>query len=239
MESKSTKHCHVHGHSHEELDHETCVSLVPIFNHLEKEQMEEIHALTHSVSFKKGEDLYRYGSQSEALYIVSEGRVKIYRLSESGKEQLLRILNPGDFTGELALFNDTIHDAYATAMVDTSVCMVKRSDLQGLLVKYPVIAMKMLSEFSTRLEQSEKQTTRFATEKVEVRIALFLVESMDVKSGSDEITLPMSKKDLASFLGTTPETISRKLFEFEDAGLIKQKSNKRIQILDVDGLLLV
>ena len=62
---------------------------------------------------------------------------------------------------------------------------------------------------------------------------------MDHNSKSDVITLPMSKKDLASYLGTTPETISRKLLEFEDAGLIKQLSNKSIKIIDVDGLLLI
>jgi len=172
-------------------------------------------------------------------YIVRHGRVKIYRLSESGKEQILRILNPGDFTGELALFNESVHDAYANALSDTDICMIKREDLQNLLLKYPNISMKILSEFSNRLAQSETQTTRFATERVEIRIALFLVESLDIKSQSHTITLPMSKKDLASYLGTTPETISRKLFEFEDAGLIKQISNKNIEILDIDGLLLI
>lgn len=239
MEEKSPKDCKQNHHHLERVDNDTCVSLVPIFNHLEKNQMEEIHALTHSVSYKKGEDLYHAGSQSDALYIVAEGRVKIYRLSESGKEQLLRFLNPGEFSGELALFNESVHEAYASAVVDTSVCIVKRADLHRLMLTYPAIAMNILSEFSSRLEQSEKQTTRFATERVEMRIALFLVESMDPKHGSDEVTLPMSKKDLASYLGTTPETISRKLFEFEDTGLIKQKSNKRIQIIDVDGLLLI
>lgn len=240
MEEKEYPQSHsCSHHQHEAMDHDTCVSLVPIFNHLDQVQMQEIHALTQSVSFKKGESLYQPGTQSDALYIVSQGRVRIYRLSESGKEQLLRILNPGDFTGELALFNESVHEAYADAMVDTDVCMVKRSDLQTLMLKYPVIAMKILSEFSSRLDQSEKQTTRFATEKVEMRIALFLIESMDPKSGSDEVVLPMSKKDLASYLGTTPETLSRKLFELEDAGMIKQLSNKRIRILDADGLLLI
>ena len=220
-------------------DQSTCVALVPIFNHLDSNQMKEIHTLTHSTSFKKGENLYQPGSQSDTLYIVSSGRVRIYRLSESGKEQLLRILNPGDFTGELALFSDTVHEAYATAMIDTDICMVKRQDLQGLMMKYPSIAMKILSEFSHRLEESEKQTTRFATEKVETRLAHFLVESMDPQRKSQDVVLPMSKKDLASYLGTTPETISRKLLEFEEAGLIKQKTNKRIQIIDEDGLLFI
>ena len=227
------------AHCHHCTDHnDYCISLVPIFNHLEEEQMDEVMALIHSRSYKKGEDIYQTGNASDALYIVRRGRVKIYRISESGKEQILRILNPGDFTGELALFNESVHDAFASALVDTDICMIKRNDLQNLLLKYPNISMKILSELSHRLAQSETQTTR-ATERVELRIALFLVESMDHNSKSDVITLPMSKKDLASYLGTTPETISRKLLEFEDAGLIKQLSNKSIKIIDVDGLLLI
>lgn len=232
-------HGHHHGHDHDTENHESCVALVPIFNHLEQSQMDEIMAVTHSVSYRKGEYIYRAGEESDSLYIVSKGRVKIYRLSESGKEQLLRILNPGDFTGELALFSETIYEAYACAMEDTSICTVRRSDLQKLLLKYPSISLKVLAEFSSRLEQSEKQTTRFATEKVETRIALFLAECADSDSHDVEIILPMSKKDLASYLGTTPETISRKFYELEDAGYIKQKSNKRIQIMDLDSLLLV
>ena len=232
-------HGHHHGHDHDTENHESCVALVPIFNHLEQSQMDEIMAVTHSVSYRKGEYIYRAGEESDSLYIVSKGRVKIYRLSESGKEQLLRILNPGDFTGELALFSETIYEAYACAMEDTSICTVRRSDLQKLLLKYPSISLKVLAEFSSRLEQSEKQTTRFATEKVETRIALFLAECADSDSHDVEIILPMSKKDLASYLGTTPETISRKFYELEDAGYIKQKSNKRIQILDMDSLLLI
>lgn len=226
-------------HEHGAETHEDCISLVPIFNHLEKEQMDEIMAVTHSILYKKGENIYSAGDWSDSLYIVSEGRVRIYRLSESGKEQLLRILHPGDFTGELALFSETIHEAYADAMEETSICTVKRSDLQDILLKYPSISLKVLAEFSRRLEQSEKQTTRFATEKVETRIALFLTECIDPESQSNEFVLPMSKKDLAAYLGTTPETISRKLYELEDAGYIKQKVNKKIQILDLEGLLLI
>jgi CRP/FNR family transcriptional regulator len=95
-----------------------------------------------------------------------------------------------------------------------------------------------MAEFSSRLERAERQSTRLATEKVDTRIALFLIECIEEDSKNYEITLPMSKKDLASYLGTTPETISRKLFEFEELGYIKQISNKKIQILDLDSLLL-
>jgi len=220
--------------------HQGCVSLVPIFNHLEPEQLNEIMQVVQAVSFKKGEIMYHASEASDSMYIVNEGQIKIYRLSESGKEQLVRILNPGDFTGELALFQQSVHEAYAEAMVNSQICMIKRDDLQSLLLKYPTISLKILTEFSNRLETSERQTTRFATEKVETRIALFLAELMDGKgTEGSAVTLPMSKKDLASYLGTTPETLSRRLTDFESEGLIKQKGQRKITIIDLDGLLLV
>lgn len=218
--------------------HDSCISLVPIFNHLEIEQMDEIMGKVKSVSYKKKELIYHVGDQASSLYIVNKGKIKIYRLSETGKELLIRILEPGDFTGELALFKETTHEAYAEAMVDTEVCMINRTDLQEFLLKYPSISLKILSEFSNRLEISEKQTTRFATEKVETRIALYLAECVE-EENQLEFILPMSKKDLASYLGTTPETISRKLTEIEEQGIIKQKPKKMIEVLDLDSLLLI
>lgn len=224
-----SKHSRDHVHS--------CVSLVPIFNHLEKEQMDEISATAHTRRFKKGELIYQPLDESDSLYIVHKGFVRIYRLTESGKEQLVRFLGPGDFTGEMALFRSSLHDSFAEATRDTAVCVITKDDLQPLLATYPAISLKILAEFSNRLEQSERQTTLVATEKVENRLAMFLVELLE--EGSNIATLPMTKKDLASFLGTTPETISRKLGSLEDRGLIKQISNKEIAIMDADELLLV
>ncbi|API88572.1 Crp/Fnr family transcriptional regulator [Marinilactibacillus psychrotolerans] len=227
-------------HDHASDPHKACVSLVPIFNHLEDTQLAEIMVTTQSVSYKKNELIYHAGDESDSLYIINKGRVRIYRLAESGKEQLVRFLNPGDFTGEMALFSESTHESYAEAVMDTKICMIKRADIQEFLLKYPSISLKVLAEFSNRLEASEKQATRFSTEKVETRIALFLVESLsEEKTGENELILPMSKKDLASYLGTTPETISRKFNELEDKGYIKQITHKIIRIQDVDGLLLV
>lgn len=233
MEKCNHTNCH-HCNTH----HKSCVSIVPIFNHLEDRQMGEIVKTIKPGNYKKGEIIYSAGDQSDSLYIVNKGRIRIYRLSESGKEQLVRILAAGDFTGELALFNESIHESYAQAMEDTEVCMINRRDLQDFLMRYPSISLKMLSEFSRRLEKSELQTTRVSTEKVETRIAQFLAECVE-NNKSLEFTLPMSKKDLASYLGTTPETISRRLTELEDTGYIRQKTARKVLVLDLDGLLLI
>ncbi|WP_117168996.1 Crp/Fnr family transcriptional regulator [Paraliobacillus sediminis] len=219
--------------------HKGCVASVPIFNHLEEQQLDEIMVTVRSIAYRKGELIYRAGDESDSLYIVNKGKIRIYRLSESGKEQLVRILNPGEFTGELALFKEAKHEAYAEAMQETGICMIKRTDLQAFLMKYPSISLKILSEFSNRLDESEKLTTRIVTENVETRLAVYLAECISDISSSKVFTLPTSKKDLAAYLGTTPETISRKLTILEEQGYIKQMEHKKIEIVDIDGLLLL
>lgn len=215
-----------------------CISIVPIFNHLTADEMKEIVKTTSSVTHPRGDTIYRADEPSEGLYIVHKGRVKIYRLSETGKEQLVRILEPGDFTGELSLFSESFHDAYAEAMVATELCVMDRNDFQQFLLKYPEISLKVLTEFSSRLAKTEKQAASIAMESVDTRIASYLANLVE-ETNHDTIALPMSRKDLASHLGTTPETISRKLAEFEDAGWINQTSQRNIKVLDLDELLLL
>lgn len=202
--------------------------------------MDRIAEKARTNHYRKGEFLFRSQEREGALYIVNRGKVHIYRLSESGKEQLIRILNPGDFTGEWTLFNpDALHEEYAEATRDTSVCMIQQKDIQVFLEEYPAVSLKLLAEMSRRLEHSERQTAQVAVEHVVTRLILFLVENIESEmNNSPIITLPMAKKDIASYLGTTPETISRKFAELEEEGLIQQLPEKKIKIHDVDDLFL-
>ncbi|MBD7983834.1 Crp/Fnr family transcriptional regulator [Sporosarcina sp. Sa2YVA2] len=227
------------GHSNGTAEmQKMCISIVPIFNHLEQAEMNEIVKHTHSVSYPRGHTIYHEGDTSDGLYIIHKGRVKIYRLSENGKEQLVRILESGDFTGELSLFNETVHDAYAEAMGKVELCVMSRDDFQKFLLKYPAISLKVLGEFSNRLAKTEKQAARIAMETTDSRLAMYLADLAEERN-SDRINLPMTRKDLASHIGTSPETISRKLAEFEDAGWIRQLGQREIEILDMDALLLI
>jgi CRP-like cAMP-binding protein len=237
MQDQAQSNCDHHPAGTKEMQKQ-CISLVPIFNHLDAAEMAEIVKETRSVTHERGHTIYRAGDKSDGLYIVHRGRVKIYRLSDAGKEQLVRILGPGDFTGELSLFNESVHDAYADAMEHVELCVMGREKFQKFLLKYPVVSLKMLTEFSSRLAQSETQSAAIAMESTETRIAMYLVNQVEVTS-NNRIMLAMSRKDLASYLGTSPETISRRLTEFEEAGWIRQTGQREIEIVDLDALLLI
>lgn len=237
MLDKNQASCDYHIDGAEEMQKQ-CISIVPIFNHLDATEMAEVLKETRSVMYGRGRTIYRAGEPSGGLYIVHIGRVKIYRLSDTGKEQLVRILGPGDFIGELALFSESTHDAYAEAMERVELCIIGREDFQGFLIKYPAISLKVLAEFSTRLAQTENQAANIALESTETRIAMYLANEVDAMN-SNKITLAMSRKDLASYLGTTPETVSRRLAEFEEAGWIRQTGQREIEVVDLDALLLI
>lgn len=212
-----------------------CVSKVPFFNHLTDDEMLKIVDMSVHRNFKKGETIYQEGEPLEYLYIVHQGRVKIYQLFESGKEQLLRILEPGEFMGELALFTEKTQVSYAEALENTKICMIHRHDMQSLMQEYPTIAIKILEQFSNRLDKTEKLVGELSAKDVETRMAGYLLE-LAKETNSTEIVLPMSKKDLASYLGTTQETVSRRLSNFQVNGLIGQKGHRNIKIMNKSGL---
>lgn len=224
-----------HAHS----SHTGCVSLVPIFNHLDQESMNKIATKANTKNLKRGEYLYKAADKNDSIYIVHRGQVRIFHLAESGKEQLIRILTPGEFTGASTIFSDdTYHDHFGEATKNTSICVINRNDLQELLNEYPEISMKILQSMSDRLQQSEKQTASVAIEQVTNRIIYYLEDLVGIDAGDETtVELPMTRKDIASYLGTTPETLSRKFKELENAGLIEQLPKNKIHIFSVEELL--
>ncbi|TAN30163.1 MAG: Crp/Fnr family transcriptional regulator [Castellaniella sp.] len=217
---------------------ESCVARVPIFNHLPVDQLSVIAGKALMHTYDRGQFIHRAGDPSDKLFIVHRGQVKVYRLADNGKEQLVRILSAGDFAGELALFAATSQDSYAQAMQPSQVCTIYQTDVRRLLLQYPDISLHVLAELSRRLDTSEKQTAAIATASINARLAQYLVDQAH-HAGSDDFSLSMSRRHMASFLGTTPETVSRRLGEFEEAGWISQSGQRQITILDRAALLRV
>lgn len=218
--------------------HVECLKIVPIFNHLNDEELDLIARKAVAKTYNKGEYIYRATDETEALFVIHTGSVRVFRIVESGREQIVRILNPGDFMGEWVVFSgETSQKEYAQAMKKSTICIIYQDDLQDFLANYPEIANRLLQAMARRLSQSDQQTTTLSTEQVDKRLADYLVNLVETDEEEDIVVdLLYSRKDIASYLGTTPETISRKFKELEEAGLIEQLSLKKIKIHNLDDL---
>lgn len=216
--------------------HHFCVHQVPIFNHLSEEHLQLIAEKVVKKSLNKHDFLYQPGDKSNAIYILNHGAIKIFQISESGKEQLTRILKPGDFIGETGVFSlDTLFKDYAQAMIQALVCVIYQSDLQKIMQEYPEVSIRIIQELAQRLNQSEKQIINLSAQNVGTRLAMFLA---DLVQEENRVTpLPMSKKEIASYIGTTPETLSRKFKVLEEKGLIESLSHNTLKVPNLDDLL--
>ncbi|GAK47028.1 transcription regulator [Secundilactobacillus oryzae JCM 18671] len=211
-----------------------CVKLVPIFQGLDEEQTGQVAELIEMKTAEKGEFLYRAGESSGTLYIIHHGQVRMTRVGESGKEQLLKVVTTGEVIGEHQLFSVSVHESFAETVVPTHYCAIKHQDMIDLLSQYPSTAIALLAEMSKRLEDSERRSASLTTESAAERLANYLLEAEG--QNGEYFELPLTKKDLASYLGITPESLSRKLREFEAENLIKQSGRRNIKILDHDEL---
>ena len=208
-----------------------CVSMVPLFNHLSGEDQEQIDRLVSHRHFHKGETIWQPGNDP-LLIIVARGTLKVYMISSSGREQPLRILTPGDYEGVNTLLGAMAQDIFIDSITDTEVCLLRKKDFTALLSRTPQLALKLLELHAQRMADTENQT-RFLT--METRLATYLQALSLQVSPSSHLTLPMKMKDLASYLGTTPETLSRKLHNLEDKEIISRKGRK-LRILSPSGL---
>ncbi|MGI6685846.1 MAG: Crp/Fnr family transcriptional regulator [Bacillota bacterium] len=218
--------CHTRGHTN-------CIEIVPIFSSLTREEMLEVAAITTQKTYKKNEMVYSVGDKGGKLYVLHSGRVKISRLNANGKEQVIRVVRPGDFLGELSLFSSLSMTDNAEALENSTMCTIDGIKLKEIMKKYPSIAFKVIEELSKRLEKAENLIETINLNTVEQRLAQELIH---LAGGKKEVVLNMTKGDFASQIGMSQETLSRKLKAFQEEGLIQLKGHRKILILDREGL---
>lgn len=217
---------------------EQLVARVPLFSKLDPAELRQVAGRVRPTFFRGNHRLYGAGENNTQLMIIHSGRVKIYRITESGREQVLRVLGPGDFFGESTFIGEALSDHFAATAEDSNICVLHHDDIRDYLLHYPSVAYKMLETLSSRLGRTEQQLSSLAGEDAEHRIAQYLLE-LAGPAPSAAITLPVAKKDVASYLGLTPETLSRKLAQFEESGWIRLRPGRRIDLLDSAALRLL
>ena len=198
-----------------------CVRLVPLFNTLSQENQIEIEDLVRKKTYQKGE-LVVDPSSDDNLIIVAYGGAKLYNLDENGHENITQILHTGDYAGEDWLFGKKNSNTYVEVTENSKICLLNRKDFLNLLEDQSMLSIKLLEQSMTKMQTMQRQIDLLSLPKIEDRLSEYLQEYA-VKVGKKTFNLPLKMKDLALYLGTTPETLSRKFALLEKQGVLTAK----------------
>ena len=211
------------------------ITRIPLFQGLPRKQTEDLAMIVVDQVIPRGKLIFSQGDEASGFYVVISGRVKIFKLSPEGKEQILHIFGAGEPIGEAAVFAGEKFPAYAEALEESRILFFPRPAFVDLIQKNPSVALNMLAVLSKRLRKFAGLVEDLSLKEVPGRLGAYLLLLSEQKKGAIEFNLDVSKNQLASLLGTIPETLSRILARMEKEELIKSEG-KRITLLDRNGL---
>jgi len=218
-----------------DMNIEGFIGRVPLFEGLIGGQVHLLATIAEIRKYPRGKIIFTEGEIAAGLYILQAGRVKIYKLSSEGKEQILHIFGPGEPFGEVAVFAGVQFPAYAEALEQSETLFFPRKKFVELITKDPSLAMNMLAMLSKRLRYFTRLVENLSLKEVPQRLAAYLLVLANVKDEEDTIALDIAKGQLASLLGTIPETLSRILSKMTGQGYIEVEG-RHIKLLDKQSL---
>lgn len=213
-----------------------CTHGIPIFSSLDYSQLERLaRRVVHRV-FARGEVIVAEDSRPSFVAILNEGSAKAIRISPDGREQILYVFSKGDFFGEQNLLFDRAAGYTVEALEEVKACLLYKQDFLALMREYPDIGVRIIEELGGRLERLENVARHMGVRALEGRIGAALLEFADKYGTPSEegtlVRLPLSREGLANYIGIARETVSRKLGQLENDGVIRTQGNRALVILD-------
>ncbi|WP_295674333.1 cyclic nucleotide-binding domain-containing protein, partial [uncultured Mucilaginibacter sp.] len=185
--------------------------------------------------FKKNQVIYYEGDRGNGLYLMLAGRVKTVKLAEDGRELMTGIFTADNYLGIQALLANEPYSDTATALEDTSVCLIPKDSLEKLLNLYPDVAKEFIKLLSNDIREKEEQLLQLAYNSVRKRLADSILRLHKQPGHDEEDGFKITREDLAAMAGMATETVSRTLSDFKDEGLIEKKGST-IRLLDLPRL---
>ena len=211
------------------------ISAIPLFNGLPDDQLSAIRQIAVEKQYNKGQTIFSEEDETKGLFVVVDGRVKIYKVSSEGKEQILHIIEAGQSFGEVTVFTGQQMPANAQTLAKSRLLLFPRSAFVGLVTANPSLALNLLAIMSKKLRQFAAQIENLSLKEIPARLASYLVYLAEEQDAGDAVTLNVSKGQLASLLGTIPETLSRIFAKLSAQNLIRVEGPK-ITLLDRQGI---
>ena len=212
------------------------IASIPLFQGLRREHLEDLAMIVVEQIFRRGQLIFSEGDEGTGFYVVISGRVKVFKLSSEGKEQILHILGGGEPFGEAPVFTGACFPAHAEAIQESRIFFFPKDAFVGLIRRDPSLALNMLAMLSQRLRKFANLIEDLSLKEVPGRLAAYLLYLSDRHAGRCDVSLDISKGQLASLLGTIPETLSRILARMSKEQLIHSDGSRQIRILDRPGL---
>jgi len=217
------------------MDITSIIAGIPLFEGLSPKQCTALGAIAVRKYYSRGQNFFAEGDDGIGFYIVLSGKVKVFKLSPGGKEQIFHILEAPEPFAEAAVFAGEHYPASAQALSETLVLFFPRQKFVALINQEPSLALSMLALLSRRLRKLTLLVESLSLKEVPGRLAAYLLYLHEHNNDSATIELDISKNQMAGLLGTIPETLSRILKRMNDENLIKV-TTRSIAILDKKGL---
>lgn len=207
---------------------------VPYFAGLSDAELKRIQLLVQERSYESEEMVILEGEPCEAIYFVKSGRVKVFKTSPEGKEQLLRIVRPGESFNEVPVFDEEPNPANAEALDPTVLFLLYKDDMQRLMYQVPAISRNVIRVLASRLRHLVELVEDLSFRNVNARVAKILLQHGHEATSTDG-SKRLTQQQMATMAGTVREMVGRALKGLEQAGAIRMERG-RIVILDKELL---
>lgn len=205
-----------------------------MFSLLSEDQLQALQANIKIEKYKAGQIIFRPGHPADRLFLIQSGRVKIYKLSARGDEQILHLYGKGNTFGEAVMWVKGNYPAFGEAVTDLMLASINRRSLRAAINRSPDLAMGMIAGMSAKLREFAELIEALSLKEVPARLAgVLLAESK--KTGTFTFRLHQTKRQLAAQIGTVAETLSRALGQLKSSGMIEVKGSQ-ITLLDAERL---
>jgi CRP-like cAMP-binding protein len=205
---------------------------IPLFSELVDDDLRAISKVAVKQNFRKDNMVLIEEEVGSTMFIILEGRVKISRISDEGREVILSIMSEGDFFGEMSILDGQARSANVITLEDSSILIIHREDFLQMMHDFPQIAINLLKELAHRLRRSDSQIKSLSLQNATGKVASTLLRIADdsgkIHLGQVEIPKLPPQQDLANMAGTSRETISRVLKSLSEKGYLRKEGNKLI-----------
>ncbi len=212
---------------------------IKVFSGLSAEERRELQEITRMESYGKNDYIYLPGEPGDIVYLLKKGRVKISRVSEEGREATLCILEAGEIFGEVEVLGGVQRESVVQAIEPTLVCEISREDFERYVYRNADVGGKVLKVIGHRLRQVETRLSDLVFRSAPARLAKLLLELGDTMgdfdNGGIRIRVRLTHQNLANLIGTSRETVSTLISQFQQQGLIIQE-HRYILLMDREQL---